>query len=55
MTCDCIYCRAGSELETLSGLVKEAFVNVVRSDVLESFAEVNGVEHCAEEVSKKEH
>jgi hypothetical protein len=43
MTHDCVYARAGAELDWFANAIRYAFVDVVASDALDQFADINGV------------
>jgi DNA-directed RNA polymerase len=52
-THDCVYARAGADMEAAAKQVREAFIRVVEADPLKTFAEVNGVPELFEEIESK--
>ena len=53
MTHDCVYARAGTELDWFANAIRYAFVEVVASDALDKFADINGVPEQLDEMRKK--
>lgn len=53
MTHDCVYGRAGADMDTLARSIREEFITVVSSDVLDTFAKLNGVEEQLEAVRRE--
>jgi DNA-directed RNA polymerase len=52
MTHDCVYGRAGEDMDWLARAIREEFITVVSSDVLDQFAACNGVPEEIESVNR---
>jgi DNA-dependent RNA polymerase len=50
-THDCVYGRAGRDMEQLAKEVREGFIRVIEADPIKDFAEMNGIEDLFETIA----
>lgn len=52
-THDCVYARAGKDMDTIAAEVRDAFIKVVEADPIQSFADSNNVPEEVASIDKK--